>query len=51
MIRRLYNLEDRLFYRSRTCEPALRSLLEAWSGRVGLLADRLAGAGLRDRTA
>jgi hypothetical protein len=41
MIRNLYNLEDRLFYASLTCQPARSRLLEAWSRRIGQLADRL----------
>jgi hypothetical protein len=48
MIRNLYNLEDRLFYASLTCQPARSRLLETWSRRIGELADRLqAGFGVR----
>jgi len=49
MIRRLYDLEDRLFYRSRTCDPAFQNVLETWSHRIGILADRLNGRGLHTR--
>jgi hypothetical protein len=41
MVRQLYDLEDRLFYASRTCGPARSRLLEIWSLRIGVLADRL----------
>jgi hypothetical protein len=41
MIRRLYDLEDWLFYRSRSCKPAIGRRVENWSRHVGLLADRL----------
>lgn len=48
MIRRLYDLEDRLFYASRTCTPARGRLLEQWSQTVGRLADLLrVGFGIR----
>jgi hypothetical protein len=48
MIRNLYNLEDRLFYASRTCPPSRSRLLEDLSRRVGSLADLLqASFGLR----
>jgi hypothetical protein len=49
MIRRLYDLEDWLFYRSRTCAPASRRIVERLSGGVGRFADCLenrAGRGL-----
>lgn len=41
MVRQLYDLEDRLFYASRTCGPARSRMLEVWSQRIGALADRL----------
>lgn len=46
MIRQLYDIEDWLFYRSRSCDPALARIIENWSRRVGEFADRLQ-AGLR----
>jgi hypothetical protein len=48
MVRQLYNLEDRLFYASRTCLPTRSRRLEVWSMRVGALADLLE-AGLSPR--
>jgi hypothetical protein len=41
MVRQLYNLEDRLFYASRTCGPVRGRMLEIWSQRIGAVADRL----------
>lgn len=41
MIRQLYDLEDWLFYRSRSCDPAMRGLVESFSRMVGGFADRL----------
>jgi hypothetical protein len=41
MIRQLYDLEDWLFYRSRTCAPAARRIVERLSRSVGHVADRL----------
>jgi len=43
MIRQLYDLEDWLFYRSRTCTPAARRIVERLSRSVGHVADRLEG--------
>ncbi|OYW55891.1 MAG: hypothetical protein B7Y80_03980 [Hyphomicrobium sp. 32-62-53] len=43
MIRQLYDLEDWLFYRSRTCAPAARRIVERLSRSVGHVADRLEG--------
>lgn len=41
MIRQLYNLEDWLFYRSRSCGTGLSRVMEACSWNIGQLADRL----------
>ena len=41
MIRRLYNLEDWLFYRSKSCGPSSGRLMEMWSLQIGQVADRL----------
>jgi hypothetical protein len=50
MIRRLYNLEDWLFYRSKSCGPSAGRLMETWSRQVGQMADRLQ-TGLRQGSA
>jgi hypothetical protein len=47
MIRQLYDLEDWLFYRSRTCAPAARRIVERLSRGVGDVADRLEGQNWR----
>lgn len=49
MIRRLYNLEDWLFYWSRTCAPPMRRKIETWSQRIGQFADRLDAQPWRSR--
>jgi hypothetical protein len=41
MIRQLYELEDWLFYRSRTCDPFAARLIESLSLRIGEWADKL----------
>ncbi len=43
MIRQLYDLEDWLFYRSRTHTPAMRCVVERLSRWVGHVADRFEG--------
>jgi hypothetical protein len=49
MIRQLYDLEDRLFYRSRGCTPSVRRLVENLSRAIGHIADRLEGQAWRGR--
>lgn len=49
MIRQLYDLEDRLFYRSRGCTPSVRRHVENLSRAIGRLADRLEGQTWRSR--
>jgi hypothetical protein len=49
MIRQLYDLEDRLFYRSRACAPSMRRLVENLSRAIGRFADRLEGQTWRSR--
>lgn len=49
MIRQLYDLEDRLFYRSCTCAPSMRRLVENLSRTIGRIADRLEGQTWRSR--
>ncbi len=49
MIRQLYELEDWLFYRSRSLDPALRRIIENSSCLVGHFADRLNAIAWRSR--
>jgi hypothetical protein len=49
MIRQLYDLEDWLFYRSRSCAPAARRVVEMLSHGIGCFADSLENQPRRDR--